>query len=400
MKPFCCPKSPSHLTGVLMLSLLLLLVLASAASATQVTVSFDKLARNTKRFQEILGQKKLIATLKGGYGLDHAKVTDWFARLGIHAIAVDDVSQASKIRDVLDKGGHKGIELLALKGFFSREEAATAANKNITPVIAYPITWEIFQKLPQLIKNDLKLQLFVNTGTNDQGLSPENTLKIASAAKQNVTGVLSHFTSADTGDVPTSLKQLRSFNSVVREIKQLGIELEMVSMAKTLGIPMLSEGNPSDNDDHTHVRVGKGFWAGFPNFGTSDAIRYETEVRAVTDQILQAGDHVGYGGWKVPPNAVRKIFVLGVGFEKGVPVGLTHVMLPDGSKAEVAGVRMGHTSLAVPPETNLEVGDSVVIYGDDRALQSLQEVSRQSGKKISDIVTGLRFIPELVHYQD
>jgi alanine racemase len=207
------------------------------------------------------------------------------------------------------------------------------------------------------------------------------------ASRENVVGLMTHFATADEPGDDFFPAQLDAFRSFVDEVGRDDLLVHAANSAAALRDPashfdMVRCGIAVYGMDPFHEDPGR--------HGLEPALSLESWVAAV--RRFEAGDSAGYGRrW----TADRSCWVatVPIGYGDGWRRGLTgdcDVLIRGRRHPMVGTVSMDNVTVALGVDTEVEVGDPVVLIGrqgEERILA--EEVARRLGTINYEITTGL-----------
>ena len=180
----------------------------------------------------------------------------------------------------------------------------------------------------------------------------------------DVEGIMTHFASADDPrDDTYTLGQIRSFQSLVDDLKRLGHTFRYVHAGNTAAVVRFPQ---------THfnmVRPGLGIYGLYPSEAVRSMVRLE-QVITFSTKIAQIKEHpagrcISYNRRFVTPGPCR-IATLHVGYNDGYPRFQSNVgqVLVRGRRVPVVGtVCMDATMIDVTDVPEAKVGDEAVLIG-------------------------------------
>ena len=222
---------------------------------------------------------------------------------------------------------------------------------------------------------------------------PEAVVELARACAEDehleLTGVWTHFATADDPEDGFLAAQLAAFRPVADRVRELapGCIVHAANSAATLR-------EPASHFDM--VRCGIAIY-GLDPFGADPAQRglepaFELRSYVADVKRFEAGASAGYGRtWRAPEDTW--VGVLPIGYGDGVRRALSDngEVLVRGRRRPIAGtVSMDNLTIDLGPETDVESGDEAVLIGrqgSDRILA--EELARRLGTINYEITTGI-----------
>jgi len=235
--------------------------------------------------------------------------------------------------------------------------------------------------------------LKIDTGMNRLGIDPANAADAMARLGNCVQDLrlMTHFSSADDPDVPTTTEQLARFLPLIE-----GFDGD-VSVANSAGVLAWAETLEQLGDVREQgrlwIRPGLALYGISPfaggngmDLGLEPAMQFEATLMSV--KKLAAGDRVGYGGsWQAERDTVMGVIAAGYGdgYSRYIPTG-TPVLL-NGRKVPVIGrVSMDATTVDLGTGAADQVGDRVILWGEGLPVE---EVAEHAGTIPYQLVTGV-----------
>jgi alanine racemase len=336
----------------------------SGAERALAQVDLGAIERNCARLP-----KPLCAVVKAnGYG--HGPVAGAALAGGATWLAVATADEARELRE-------QGIDVPVLVlGALTRAELRTAIEAE-ADVVAW--TDEVAGAAP-------RVHVKLDTGMGRLG-AKDRKQALRLAALPNVVGLMTHFATADELGDDLFPAQLEAFRSFVEEVGRDDLVAHAANSAAALR-------DPSSHFDM--VRCGIAIY-GLDPFqedpsvhGLEPALSLHSWVAAV--RRFEPGDSAGYGRrWTARERCW--VATVPIGYGDGWRRGLTNDcdVLIRGRRLPVVGtVSMDSVTVELGAETDVEVGDPVVLIGrqgEERILA--EEVARRLGTINYEVTTGL-----------
>jgi alanine racemase len=311
----------------------------------------------------------LCAVVKAdGYG--HGQIADAALAGGASWLAVATAGEARDLRAA-------GIEApILVMGALTRAELRVATDAG-ADVVAW--TDAIADAAPSVhVKLDTGMG---RLGTSDR----ECALRLA--ARPNVVGLMTHFATADELDDEHFAAQLEAFRSFVEAVGRPDLIAHAANSAAALR-------DPGSHFDM--VRCGIAIYGMDPfhedpaRRGLEPALSLHSYVGAL--RRFEPGESAGYGRrWRAEePTWVATVPIgYGDGWRRGLS-GNADVLIRGRRHPSVGMVSMDNITVALGANSDVEVGDEVVLIGaqgDERILA--EEVARRLGTINYEITTGL-----------
>lgn len=205
---------------------------------TRVLVHLDRLDRNLRLLQELVGGRPLWPCIKANaYGHGIEIVARHLESRGCDTLCVAHTSEALALREA-----GIGTRLLLLSAALP-EASEPIVEQGFEPVVCTPDTLEALSRAAVQARRDVGVHLKVDTGMGRVGIRPEEVggflERAARLPRLRVRGVMSHFARADEADKTFSREQLERFLRVCESSRGAGIEVR--HLANSAGILDLPE---------------------------------------------------------------------------------------------------------------------------------------------------------------
>jgi alanine racemase len=315
--------------------------------------------------------KPLCAVVKAnGYGHGTALAAEAALAGGATWLAVAAAAEAAELREL-------GIDAPVLvMGALTREELRTALDAG-ADVVAW--TDAMAEAAP-------RVHVKLDTGMGRLG-TRDRELALRLAARPGSVGLMTHFATADERGDDYFPAQLDAFRAFVHEVGRDDVVAHAANSAATLR-------DPASHFDM--VRCGVALY-GMDPFqedplarGLEPALSLHSWVASV--RRVQSGESVGYGRrWRA--EQPTWIATAPIGYGDGWRRGLSNnadVLIRGRRHPVVGAVSMDNMAVALGPDTDVELGDEIVLVGqqaDERIL--VEEVARRLGTINYELTAGL-----------
>jgi alanine racemase len=311
----------------------------------------------------------LCAVVKAdGYG--HGQVAQAALAGGASWLAVATAAEARELRD-------EGVEApILVMGALTREELRVAIDAN-----ADVVAWS-----DEVAGSRARVHVKLDTGMGRLG-TKDRDKALRLAGEPNVVGLMTHFATADELGDDLFEEQLGEFVAFVERVGRDDVVVHAANSAAALREPRAQ---------FDLVRCGIAVYGMDPfhedpdRHGLEPALTLHSYVAAV--KRFQPGDGAGYGRrWRAgEPTWVATV---PIGYGDGWRRGLTNNcdVLVRGRRHPLVGtVSMDNVTVALGAETDVQVGDEVVLIGrqgEERILA--EEVARRLGTISYEVTCGL-----------
>ncbi len=374
---------------------------------TWVDVDLGAIARNiralAKRLPEGCGVLMVVKADAYGHGLE--PVAQTAAAAGAWGFGVAALDEAARLR----AAGIRGPIVCAMP--LLPVEAERALALSVIPAITSLDQALGFDAVARGAGRSFEAHLDIDTGLGRTGVWDRDAIELmermAKLPGLDITGIFTHFSSADEADRGPTERQLDRFESVLAELAARGVRVDCVHAANSAaalrfarasrfaaggaGIRVLvrpgialygAAGEIAPDTDGGSWRTGEGA------IPFEHALSWHARVIAVKD--LQPGDPVSYHGRYVARGPER-IAVLGVGYADGWPLALSnrgHVLLRGALTPIRGAVCMDLTMVDATPFPDLHPGEVATLIGtQDGKRRSAEDVAGEAGEIAYSILT-------------
>ncbi len=338
--------------------------------ATEAVIDLNAIAHNIALIKNFTNNRQLMAVVKAdAYGHGLVPVAKTCVTAGADALAVALVEEGAALRKA---GLLKDILVL---GMTPEEGAEAIVENNLSPALCTMESAVAIAGAAQKAGKTVKAHIKVNTGMNRIGVTPKDTALFVQKIKEldcfELTGIFTHFASADNPDRTQTNKQLESFNAVLAELSDKGIIPALIHAAASAAVTCWPE------SWFDMVRPGLAIYGAYPDenmlkpINLRQAMCLKTKISMV--QTVPNGGAIGYGGTYICPEKSR-IAVLPIGYADGYSRQVSNVaqVLVKGKRAPVRGkVCMDMTMIDISHIPDVTAKDEVVLLGsqgDDHIL--------------------------------
>ena len=328
---------------------------------TWIEIDAEALAGNARRFRQVCGVP-LMAVLKAdAYGHGAARVARIALANGAEGIGVACLSEARALREA-----GIGAEILVL-GYTPRWQARQAVRLGVTCTVFGEEEAQALSHAAEALRSTAKVQVKVDTGMARLGLAPADVLPFARELRRlpriDVTGIFTHFGSADDVNQGYARLQLDRFLDVLAQLEREGLRPRLAHAANTAAALMLPEARLD------MVRIGIGLYGlpPSPHVALPAGVREVLSLKTTVAQVKQvsAGSFVGYGQAHCPVSPLV-IAVIPVGYADGfrrAPRNWGKVLVRGQRCPLVGDVCMDQAMVDVSSLPGVRKGDEVVLIG-------------------------------------
>jgi len=358
----------------------------SAERPTQAVVNLEAICDNISRVRKRIGKRReLMAVVKAdAYGHGAVPVSRAAIRSGATYLGVSSPEEGGELREA-------GIDIpILILGLIPPEAAYKSVGLKLEQTIC---SLELAAALDQeswKASTRINVHVKVDTGMGRIGVLPRNALAFVRRVRQfknlNLTGIFSHFSSADAADKTFATRQLEIFIGVVREIEAAGIHIPKKHMANSAAILDL----PQSYLDL--VRPGIMLYGLYPSPHVRRSIKLRPAMTLRTKvsyvKLVPGRTPISYGCTFFTQKETR-VATLPVGYGDGYSRLLSNrgTVLIRGQRAPLIGqVCMDMCLADVSGIKNSRVGDEVILFGEEL---SADEVAENMGTINYEVVCGV-----------
>jgi alanine racemase len=365
---------------------------SDAVRPTRAEVNLANLRHNLRVVQRAAKGRPVWAVLKAdGYGHGAKGVARTLERAGASGMCVSLLEEGVELREagirvpILVTGGHYGRawgELL---------------RHSLTPVLHDPGQVEaLADEVRYAGSEPIPVHVKIDTGMSRLGVTPAELPRLAEALSKHpqvkLDGLMTHFASADSGDLPSIDAQLDRFEQACATLRESGFVPALRHAANSAAL-LRSERSLLDL-----VRPGLALFGVEPCPGIAKdlrpVMRVQSEIVALRD--LAVGAAVGYGATWVAKRPSR-IATVPIGYADGLPRTLSNqgALLVRGKRAPIVGaVSMDMTMIDVTDIDGARVGDECCALGTQKGPlgeDSIQatEIASQLGTIPWEVLTNV-----------
>lgn len=332
---------------------------------THARIHLDHLRFNLDGIRQVIGpeRKILIAVKANGYGHGAVEVSRLAEQVGVDWLGVATVPEGLQLRAA-------GLQLPILKlspAFPEEMEAAVRAGLTLT--VASRENVEALEAVCHAAGLGATVHLKIETGMGRIGVTPAEAPALAAYIEQNcphlrLEGLFTHFPVSDEADPTYTRGQIERFKTTVDAIHaEIGRRVELIHAANS-GAVLGHE--PAWFD---LVRPGIMFYGFYPDAGTPRSLPLKPGLSLLTRvsfmKRVAAGTTIGYGRtWTAPEETT--IATIPAGYADGFNRLFSNrgrVLINGRSYPIVGRVCMDQSMVNLGPETEVKVGDEVVLIG-------------------------------------
>jgi alanine racemase len=332
---------------------------------THARIHLDNIRFNIEGIRRAVGQERkiLISVKANAYGHGAVEVSRLAESSGVDWLGVATVPDGQQLRQANIR-----LPILKLNPTFP-EEMEEAVNSGIALTVCERENVEALQQICSSAERQVSVHLKVDTGMGRIGASIAEAPALAAHIEHNcpnlrLEGIFTHLPSSDDADPTYTRLQIERFKGVVDAI-HAAIE-RRVSLVHCANSGAVLGHAPGWLD---LVRPGIMIYGFYPDPGTPRSIPLKPGLSFLTRvsflKKVAAGTSIGYGRtWTAPEDTW--IATIPAGYADGFNRLFSNrgrVLINGRSYPVVGRVCMDQTMVDLGPETNVRVGDEVVLIG-------------------------------------
>lgn len=355
-----------------------------------VEINTQQVLANLKAVRRAVGDTKICAVLKANaYGMGAVKLAELFGdRVYMYAVAVLD--EALELRRA-----QPGKDVLVL-GYTPEEYFSVAIASGVTMTM---YNLELLQKLDQAAAaqgRHAKVHLKVETGMNRLGFSPdEDGIRQMTAATRlpnlDVTGIFTHFATADEADKTLAHLQAHRFLNVLSRLEQESVHIPLRHIENSPAIVDLPEYQLD------MVRPGlilTGFYTSHDLHEERVPVKPCVTLRArlANVKVVKKGEGIGYSQTFRTPCDMR-IGTVPLGFSDGYSRCFSNhfYVICQGERCPVVGsICMDQFMIDLSKAPDAAIEDEVILYGDgSEGALTAEDAAELRGTIVDEVLTNL-----------
>lgn len=365
--------------------------------ATRAEINSKNLIFNLHNIQKTAPNSEILAMVKANaYGHGALEIAPILRANGVNYLGVAFANEGVSLR----KSGDSGEIVVIIPA--TKAEADDLINYNLQTCVAdNDVLLDLSEKASQANKT-IKVHIFINTGMNRDGLKPDDAEEFINNAKKlpgiELIAIMTHFASSDFSDKSFAHKQLNDFKELIHNLQSNGHYFKYVHAANSGAVANIP-------DSHFNmVRPGISMYGYMPEEKLLDNIELKPilELKTVVLSIknLKVGETAGYS-FKYFAKDNTQIAIIPIGYGDGLNYGFTNkakCLIQGEFYPLVGSICMDQSIVEIGNDTNIKVGDEVVIIGSQGAkLQNAYHLSRLIQTIPYDITTSISMrVPRII----
>ncbi|MBA4312638.1 MAG: alanine racemase [Chlorobiaceae bacterium] len=358
---------------------------------THAEIDVQKLHRNYLNTKGALPPDvKVMGIVKANaYGHGVLEISRLLTDYGIDYLGVGFLEEGIYLRE-----HGLTVPILVLGGVLDNQIRSFLDNNLDITVSSLEIAERIEHEVVRDKNLKARIHLKIDTGMERIGVHSENALpfveRVCRMKHLDVVGIYSHFASADERDKAFTHYQFDRFQSLLKKINSIGIDIPLKHIANSGALIDLPE------TYLTMVRPGIMLYGIYPSLETTESILIEPVLslksKIVFIKEVAANTSVSYGR-KYFTSKRTKIATIPVGYGDGYSRRLTNnsEVLIAGKRYPVIGVVcMDQMMVDIGYDASIHVGDDVILIGESSGEKiSAWELAERAGTNPYELLTGI-----------
>lgn len=360
-----------------------------ASRPTHVEIDLDQLTANYRAVEGAVAPARMLPVVKAGaYGHGLVEVARLFESCGPAGLAVAFLEEGAVLREA-------GVVCpILVMGGLDTSQIPDFLHFNLTMTVSSVQVVGPIEEAAGRLGTVARVHAKVDTGMGRMGVRPEGAAELLDALLSNrhaeLEAVYSHFATADEPDPAQTLDQITIYRRVVSYFGERDLPMPTLHLANSGAVLQ----HPDSYFDL--VRPGLMLYGVYPTDAIPRTVGIEPGLtwrsRVVLSKPRPAGSPVSYGATWTPDRDTR-IVVVPMGYGDGFPRLLSNraEVLIRGRRHPVVGrVCMDQFMVDVGPDTDVRVGDEVVIIGSQGAeTVTANEVAAWARTIPYEVLTGI-----------
>lgn len=356
---------------------------------TCAEIDLSAIAYNYHEIKKLVGNKtKIMAVVKANaYGHGIINIAKILATLNVDYFGVATLDEAISLR----KNNIK-TPILVL-GCVTKEEIKPIIENDITMTLGSDEILPVIEKYASSLKKQARVHVKIDTGMGRIGVWHREAISfirlIAKSSFINLEGIYTHFASAGHDNFFTNY-QLESFEEIINEIAQIGIDIPIKHVANSIGVIDIPRSH------FNLVRPGIIIYGMYPKRHFVNIVKLKPAMSLKTKIVFlkdtPAGRSISYGRTYITQKPT-KVATLPIGYADGYGRILSNKaeVLIRGKRAKVIGkVTMDQTMIDVGHIKDVKVGDEVMLIGrQGKDIITVDELAKLSATIPYEIVCSI-----------
>ena len=339
---------------------------------TVLEINLDALVHNLSFYRSRLGDNvKLMVMVKAvGYGSGSNEIAHILQYHNVDYLGVAYTDEAVALRN-------HGIHLPIMVMNPSREDFDKMVHYELEPEIFAPEILEDFIQYLEVNGKKSRIHLKLDTGMHRLGFQKEELGQLAELLNQHketiqVASMFSHLAGADSDEHHDfTLQQAKAYDEMSEKVAAAIGSSPLRHLLNSAGILRY------EHLQYDMVRLGIGLYGYEANQKEQNMLRPISTFKTNISQIreVEDGETIGYNRMG-KASGKRRIATIAVGYADGYRRSLSNgvgSVSINGQRAEIIGNICMDMSMVDVTEINAEVGDEVILFGEDPTISELAE---------------------------
>ncbi|MEP7145665.1 MAG: alanine racemase [bacterium] len=327
-----------------------------------------------------LNPVKICSIIKAdGYGHGMKEIGRFLAENGTDYLGTADYSESIKLSDHLKKNSLQKVPILCLGLLTEKKFLGEIITRKIEVSIADIKSAAMLNGFAKANNKKVNVQLQIDSGINRTGFSINDAYGAVQKLKQfssfNIKGIYSHFATSEIDKNNYSLKQIKEFKSLIKELELNSMKFRLKHISNTGGIL-------NYNDSFFNmVRPGISLYGYYPDhrqlikdIGIKPVMTLRSKVKFI--KTLNKGQSISYGRNYFTKTKTR-IASLPVGYGDGYPRLLSNrssVYIKGKQYPVVGTVCMDWIMVNIGNNSSIKVNDDVELFGRNYPADNLSDI--------------------------
>lgn len=370
----------------------------------QCLINLAAIQANLSLIRKRLPEKtRLMVMVKAlAYGTDDVRMAKFLSSCGIDILGVSYVDEGVALK-------RAGVRQAIFSINAAPYEAAKVVKWEIEVGVSDHLLLDALEQEASAHKKRIKVHLHINTGMGRFGCRPEEAdalaAKIHSSPWLELEGIMTHFAcSDDPQEDPFTSNQIAVFDAVIGRLEHKGIKAKWNHAANSSGAVRFHL------PQYNMVRLGLAVYGLYVSEAARNALDLRLAVslssRIVGMNICMHGETISYGRRYRCTRGMQKIAVLPIGYFDGLHrhySGKSHVLIHGHQAPMVGSICMDNMMVDVTDIPDVEVGDKVLIFGEDEFgyYLSPEDLAASGNSIVHELITCLGpRIPRIFVYEE
>ncbi len=349
-----------------------------------IEVNLENIAFNLKKIKEFVKVPVMAVIKANAYGHGLVEIAKFLEKERVEWLMVGKIEEAVTLRK-------SGIKFPILNfGPFSKEDCEVILKENFSQSV---YTDDVFYLNEVASKSEKRgnVHIHIDTGLGRTGIPYRQALPFIEKVSK-LKGIKIEGISTDLAeDTEFDREQIKRFNEICSLTKGKGISLELRHVASSDGILNLKESHLD------LVRPGITLYGYYPSPETQKEDRLSLKpalslkAKVIYVKELLPGESLSYHRTFVAQKK-ELVATIGTGYSDGYPpqlAGKAEVLIKNKRFPVIATVTANHIMVNLKNDSEIKIGDDVILIGNGKDEPTAFELSELSGLSVYKILIGL-----------